>query len=981
MTVSEASRNRSQIRLAGLAIGVFVLIGLLASIVHIPSGSVGLVRPVFGGADASVRTLGSGWHLVPRLLNKVERFESGERTLIFGAGPAQAGEGNNGEPNLAWTISFGSGMEAAGALEYSLDEGALRETLEVSQGDLDGFMRDRLADAFRAVTDDQRFMPPQPSHREAIRELALAHLRGDASGIGSTGRAYLSIRLDRIGLSGSDALLGYPQATRNPKLLWLCVDSFDWNVIDPLISRGRMPRMAQLKSDGAWGTLQTITPVLSPVVWTSMATGMLPEKHGIFDFIATDPSTGAVVPVTSSLRKTDAFWNILGHSGVSVGVVAWWATFPAERVNGFMATDRIAYQLFKDKISDTSSDDPLKTFPSELYSDVKPLIVPPAAIDDAALQPFLDYRTIQDSFSKDDRDRVNELRTVLAATETYRAIATELFSAIETDVRVLYFEAPDTTSHLFMPFVPPTRNVDAQHMEWFGRIVPEMYAHQDAWIGEMIDRFADEETTVLITSDHGFRTGDERPESDARIGEGKAAEWHTRDGVFLIAGPDIVRGERVLGASILDVLPTVLALYGLPPADDMDGKVLRTVFRQEYVAQLSQATILTYNLAPREPGVPDGGLSPEEAEEHLAKLRALGYIKQSAPTADVNRGTAALAAGDFEQAIEAFRGVLAQGEKTSVRLSLSRALRLAERYDEAEVELRRVLASGDEAAVVHTEWSALERNRGDLDRAEREVDAALAVDARFVDAHMQRAKLAEVREDWDRAIESYRTVLDIDPQKADALNQIGVLLQRRGRIDEAIVAMQEAIEKNPDLAAPYNNLGLLFLAQNKLDRAIEVIELGLTMRPDSPILLNSLGTLQYETGATETAIRSFEAALDADPHYAESISNLAIVYQGLKNAPKAMIWWSRLIEVEPENGDARVSLALIQVRQGELEDAATTLEQSVAALPDHVHSLIALGSTYNALGRKNDARAAFERALRIDPDQPRVRTMLAGLGP
>jgi tetratricopeptide (TPR) repeat protein/predicted AlkP superfamily phosphohydrolase/phosphomutase len=965
---------------------VVVSVLVVTAAFHVPEHSIGVRRSRLGG----VAVLDSGWHFSSRLLNRHQVFPAGERTLPFGTDSG----------NLTWQTAIGAQMEADGTLEYTIGLQELKAALEDSAGDLDGHLREQLAAAFKEVTRDSRFQPLQPSQKDEVRDLVLAHL---------TSLSLRSLTIDRIGLVGSDALLGFPQATNRRKLLWLAVDSFDWDIIDPLIADGRMPRVAALKKQAAWGNLETITPILSPVVWTSMATGKLPQKHGIFDFIAEDPTTGAVVPVTSSLRKTEAFWNIFSHGGVSVGVVAWWATFPAEPVRGFMATDRISYQLFKDKISDSDSDGPLKTHPSDLFARIKSAIVPPNSIADDALTPFLAYDEIKASFSADDRERVNELRTVLAATETYHSIATDLFESIETDIRVLYYEAPDTAGHLFMPFVPPTEHVDAERVTWFGRVVPQMYVQQDRWIGEMIDRFTDDETLILITSDHGFKTGDERPTSDARIGEGKAAECHTRDGIFLIAGPDILPDQRLLGASILDVLPTLLALYGLPVGEDMDGKVLETAFDSSFLEEHPIGSIPTYDLIPWEERITGGSLSAAASEEHLEKLRSLGYIQQSSSTADINRGSSALAAGDYEESIRAYRAVLAQGEKIEIRLSLARALRLAKRYDECEIEVKKVLASGQKTAEAHTELSALARNRGDLERASEEVAKALAADPENIPAWMQRAIIAETRNNTDEALRAYRKVLEITPEDDRALNQIGVLLRRSGRIDEAIVAMKQAIEKNPDRAAPYNNLGLLYYTQQRPEQAIETIELGLTMRPNHPVLLNSLGTVRYQQNRIEEAIEAFRAAVEADGAYAESISNLAVIYQGLNDVANTEYWLKRQIEVEPVNGEPRVSLALLHLREGQLGDAIRVLEESVAVIPDDLQSLIVLGevlarnqrpgdalpylehardldpqlpniwnmlgNSYSQLGRGEDARQAFTKSLALNPDQPQVRSM------
>jgi hypothetical protein len=77
-----------------------------------------------------------------------------------------------------------------------------------------------------------------------------------------------------------------------------------------------------------------------------------PERHGIVDFTAINKDTGAAVPVTSNLRRVPALWNILSDAGRTVGFVGWWASFPAEKVNGYIVSDRIAYQLFGVKADD-----------------------------------------------------------------------------------------------------------------------------------------------------------------------------------------------------------------------------------------------------------------------------------------------------------------------------------------------------------------------------------------------------------------------------------------------------------------------------------------------------------------------------------------------------------------------------------------------------------------------------------------------------
>ncbi|HVU38011.1 MAG TPA: alkaline phosphatase family protein, partial [Opitutales bacterium] len=69
-----------------------------------------------------------------------------------------------------------------------------------------------------------------------------------------------------------------------PKVLLVGWDAADWKIIRPLIAQGKMPAVASLLEQGAHGNLATLTPVLSPMLWTSIATGQRPFKHGIHGF-------------------------------------------------------------------------------------------------------------------------------------------------------------------------------------------------------------------------------------------------------------------------------------------------------------------------------------------------------------------------------------------------------------------------------------------------------------------------------------------------------------------------------------------------------------------------------------------------------------------------------------------------------------------------------------------------------------------------
>ena len=76
-------------------------------------------------------------------------------------------------------------------------------------------------------------------------------------------------------------------------------DAADWKVITPLMDAGKMPNLQKFADGGVIGNLSTLYPVLSPMLWTSIATGKRANKHGIHGFAEPDPDTGNVRPVTS----------------------------------------------------------------------------------------------------------------------------------------------------------------------------------------------------------------------------------------------------------------------------------------------------------------------------------------------------------------------------------------------------------------------------------------------------------------------------------------------------------------------------------------------------------------------------------------------------------------------------------------------------------------------------------------------------------
>jgi len=148
-------------------------------------------------------------------------------------------------------------------------------------------------------------------------------------------------------------------------------------------------------------------------------------------------------------------------------------------------------------------------------------------------------------------------------------------------------------------------------------------ARLDAYLGVVL-RHADPDDVVLVISDHGY--GDNPGKTPILRGYDewiKPPHWHDLDGFVAAIGGPIRGGFEIADAGVLDVTPTVLALLGLPVADDMDGEPLTAMMTPEFLAKHPVSRVATYET---EEWTEQQAIESSFDEEVLERLRSLGYL-------------------------------------------------------------------------------------------------------------------------------------------------------------------------------------------------------------------------------------------------------------------------------------------------------------------------------------------------------------------
>ena len=404
------------------------------------------------------------------------------------------------------------------------------------------------------------------------------------------------------------------------KVLLVGWDAADWKVIRPLMDAGKMPNVQRLVAAGASGQIATLHPPLSPMLWTSIATGKRPFKHGILGFSEPTLDGRGVQPVSNLSRKSKALWNILQQNHLRSVVIGWWPSHPAEPIDGVMVSNHYHHATGPLEIGWPLPAN--SVHPQDLADTLAGLRLHPDLLTPEIVEPFI---PLAKEVDQDNDKRLALFLRTLAECMSIHSAATWLLDNQPWDFFAVYYDAIDHFSHGFMKYHPPRQSwIDERDFELYSNVVQMAYQFHDRMLGTLLDK-AGGDVTVVLMSDHGFHPDHLRPASIPDIPAGPAIE-HRDFGILAIRGPDIKSDGVLHSASLLDIAPTILTLYGLPVGEDMDGEVLSQAFTE--TPQV--AYIPSWEQVPGADGrhPPHTRLDPVAAHAALEQMIALGYVER-----------------------------------------------------------------------------------------------------------------------------------------------------------------------------------------------------------------------------------------------------------------------------------------------------------------------------------------------------------------
>lgn len=596
-----------------------------------------------------------------------------------------------------------------------------------------------------------------------------------------------------------------PAAT-GEKVLLVGWDAADWRVIRPLLSRGQMPALSRLLSRGTAATLIAPSPLLSPTLWSTLATGRSATGHRVLSSLQLAPDRSRLVPVDRLACHAKPVWEMLARAGIRCHTINFPATHPAQPTGGISISNRFP--------------EPESVWPRERHAELTALQLSRNDIDPAALLKFV---PCADEVDRHTDGRLDAIAEVLAQTATVHNLATWAMENVPWRFTAVCYTGIHQLSHLFMPFHPPRRDcVAARDFEIYQHVVTAAYRFHDMMLGRLLN-LSGVNAQVILVSDHGFQSDHLRPLAAATTDD-ELLVWHRPQGVVVATVPGI--------SSHLDVAPAILTLFGVK-RDDTDGQV-------------------------------DASYDPPPAAD-ISHLLELGYVESPDPYADAaekrlkdlhqfHLAEALLGDGRPAEAIEIL--VTLAGRHDDVieyRVALAHAYAVARRPDDCRRVVDSLRRDYPESAEALAAIGMLELESRRASNAVEHLRRAEEMGLRRPELYADLGRAYLRLRIFDDAARAFQRATKLDEELARAWIGLSAAELGRGETEAAIDAARRGIALEPANAEAHYRLGRALSAAGRDTEARRAFESAVAVDADFTAALRKLSDLAERTGDLKSA--------------------------------------------------------------------------------------------------------------------------------
>jgi len=267
------------------------------------------------------------------------------------------------------------------------------------------------------------------------------------------------------------------------RVMVIGLDGATFDLMRPWLAGGKLPALARLIAEGASGEIESVPNMNSAAAWSSFATGLNPGKHGVYWLVEYKPNSYELQPTNALSRHGETIWARLSRRGRRVAVLNVPITWPAEPVNGVLVAGWDCPGVYS----------PGFTHPPEFAREL-------LRACDGEFVITVAYEAPEATLKG---DIALGIRTIHKQTESHLKAARYVLSQGPWDLFIVIFTATDIAHHLlWKTFDPNHPDYDPQGAARYGGAIYNIYRQLDEAVAELI-RYADEDTAVIVMSDHG----------------------------------------------------------------------------------------------------------------------------------------------------------------------------------------------------------------------------------------------------------------------------------------------------------------------------------------------------------------------------------------------------------------------------------------------------------------------------------------------
>ena len=269
---------------------------------------------------------------------------------------------------------------------------------------------------------------------------------------------------------------------------------------------------------------------------------------------------------------------------------------------------------------------------------------------------------------------------------------------------------------------------------------------------------------------------------------------------------------------------------------------------------------------------------------------------------------------------------------------------------------------------------------GDIDRAIQEYRKALEADNQSSLLHLNLASAFIKKNDISSAIIELKQSINIAPDAVEPHAILALVYTTQNKAElatqEYAFALKNAAKLEPENIEIYKSLGAIYLQQRKLKEAEGIFKLVVGLAPLDAEAHFYLGSIYYDLKDYTATEKEFKAAIKLKPDYHEALNFLGYFYlEQDKNIDRAGAMIKQALSFEPENGAYVDSMGWFYFKKGKFKEALAYLEKAASFLSDPViyeH----LGDVFMKLGNRDSAKLNWEKSLKLDSTQDKVKLKL-----